>query len=154
MRHTILVVMVAVLALLAVSAFAGEAPAPLYVSNRDLGGGALNPYTPGVAGGTGVNNIGLLIRTYGKVTYVDTANQFFYIDDGTGRTDGTKRPDNSIVLGVRVSYGGLASGVAAITPPAENTRVAITGIISTCMVGTLVRPNVRVRHQDDILSIP
>lgn len=154
MKYIALVVTMAVCALLACAAFAGEAPAPLYVSNRDLGGGALNQYTPGVAGGIGVNNIGLLIRTYGKVTYVDTANQFFYIDDGCGRTDGTKRPDNSIVLGVRVSYGGLAAGVAAIAPPAENTRVAVTGIISTCMVNTLVQPNVRARHGDDILSMP
>jgi hypothetical protein len=144
--------------LLACVALAGTPPAPIYLSANALGGAALNQYTPGVAGGNGANNIGLLIRSYGKVTYVDTINQYFYIDDGSGRTDGTRRSDNNaVVVGVRVSYGGLATGVPAITPPLANTRVAVTGIISTCLVPPttgLVQPNVRVRSQSDILPLP
>ena len=134
---------------------AGDPPAPIYMSSRAIGGAALNQYTPGVAGGVGTNNIGLLIRTYGSVTYIDTANQCFYVDDGAGRTDGTKRAGtNDPAIGVRVSYGGLATGVAAITPPIEGAKVCITGVISTCLVSNLVQPNVRVRHADDILPIP
>lgn len=143
---------------LACAVVADTVPAPLYLSADALGGAALNQYTPGVAGGTGPNNIGLLIRTYGKVTYVDTVGQCFYIDDGSGRADGTRRTDNNaVVLGVRVSYGGLATGVPAITPPLENAKVAVTGIISTCLVPVttgLVQPNVRVRAQGDILPLP
>ena len=143
---------------LSVVALANSAPTPIYMSNGALGGGKLNDYTLGVAGGVGANNIGLLIRTYGKVTYVDTTLQYFYIDDGYGRWDGTTRTGGSIpVLGVRVSYGGLASGVPAITPYAENTKVTVTGIISTCLVPVttgLVQPNVRVRSQADILPVP
>lgn len=155
MKYVTLALAVVVCAVLATAAMAGDPPAPVYMSSRAIGGAALNQYTPGVAGGVGTNNIGLLIRTYGKVTYVDTANQCFYIDDGGNRIDGTKRSGTSDpVIGVRVSYGGLASGVPAITPPAEQAKVCITGIISTCIVDTLVQPNLRVRHADDIQAIP
>jgi len=133
---------------------------PIYLGSKALGGADLNQYTKGVAGGSGANNIGLLIKTFGKVTYVDTTNQFFYVDDGYGRADGTKRPDDSIVYGVRISYGGLAAGVPAITPPTQNTYVGVTGIISTVMVKSLVepqvllvQPNVRPRRQEDIQSL-
>lgn len=134
-----------------------ETPAPIFISVKALGGAALNQYTPGVAGGAGANNIGLLIRTYGKVTYVDTTNQYFYVDDGSARADGTTSPGGSAVLGVRVSYGGLASGVTAITPPALDAKVTLTGIISTCLVPPTtgsIQPNVRVRNQSDIISVP
>lgn len=154
MKIAILAAVIAVCMLAACAASASTVPAPIYVSAKGLGGATLNQYTPGVAGGTGANNIGLLIRTYGQVTYVDTTNLFFYIDDGSGRADGTKRPDTSVVLGVRVSYGDLATGVPAISPPALNARVALTGIISTCIVTGLVQPNVRVRSQSDILPLP
>lgn len=151
MRFAITMVVIAVLVLIACSAYASSPLAPVYLTNRALGGGALNQYTQGVADGVGLNNIGLLIRTYGKVTYIDTANQCFYIDDGSGCVSGATRPDNSPVIGVRVSYGGLATGVT-INPPTA-TYVAVTGVISTAMVGTLVRPNVRPRHPDDIVPL-
>lgn len=160
MRIAVLVAVIAACAVLSVVALADTVPAPIYMSNSTLGGGMLNEYTLGVEGGAGANNIGLLIRTYGKVTYVDMTNQYFYIDDGAGRWDGTERLDHSPVLGVRVSYGGLASGVPAITPPTVDDKVVVTGIISTCLVPPetpptgLVRPNVRARSQDDIVSLP
>ena len=62
--------------------------APLGMTNRALGGGNWN-YDPasgtgqmGVTGGTGLNNIGLLVRTTGACTYVD--DHTFTIDDGSG----------------------------------------------------------------------
>lgn len=133
---------------------ADDAPAPLYLSGNALGGAALNQYTPGVQGGAGPNNIGLLVRTYGKVTFVDTVNKYFYIDDGSGRVDGTMNA-GSPVIGVRVSYGGLAVGVPAINSPALNARVIVTGIISTCLVPAnngAIQPNLRVRSQVDIIN--
>lgn len=136
----------------AASAAAADQIKPVYLSNSAIGGGDLNQYTKGVAGGIGVNNIGLLIRTYGKVTYVNTTSQFFYIDDGWGKTTTLPPPDNCTVAGVRVSYGGLAAGVPAITPPVVNTHVAVTGVVSTVMIGGLVYPNVRVRDSGDITS--
>ncbi len=124
--------------------------APVFMINKAIGGGDLNQYTLGVAGGTGVNNIGLLIRTSGKVSYVNTTSQFFYIDDGWGKTTTLPAPDSTTVTGIRVSYGGLAEGVPAITPPVVDSYVAVTGIVSTVMVSNLVLPNVRPRGSDDI----
>lgn len=155
MKSVILVLVIVACTVLATAAMATETPAPIYMSSTAIGGSALNQYTPGVAGGTGANNIGLLIRTYGTVTYVDSTNKYFYIDDGGNRADGTKKAGTSDwALGIRISYGDLATGVTAITPPSVNARVALTGIISTCMVANLIQPNVRVRHSDDILPIP
>jgi hypothetical protein len=142
MFHKILCPIVLV-CLLAGAAIAEEI-APLAMSNRSLGGKDLNQYTLGVFGGRGPNNIGLLIKTWGKVTYVDTAAQYFYIDDGASLVDGTRRPDNSLILGVRVSYGNLAPDAIPVTPPNVNDFAVVTGISSTVMVNDQIRPNVRV----------
>jgi len=124
-----------------------EEPAPLALTNRDVGGGRLNDYTPGVEGGVGMNNIGLLIRTWGKVTFVDEVNKFFYINDGAGRQDG------SGYVGLRVSYDNLAPG-NTITPPALNSYVAVTCISSTWLNGSgQIQPNLRPRRQSDITVI-
>jgi len=45
----------------------GVVPAPLGMRVLDVGGSALNAYTPGVKYGFGPNNIGLLIKTWGRV---------------------------------------------------------------------------------------
>ena len=87
MKSAIIAVAAIVCMFCACAAMAGEAPAPLYLSANAIGGSALNQYTPGVSGGSGPNNIGLLIRTYGKVTFVDSANRYFYIVDGSARRD-------------------------------------------------------------------
>lgn len=133
------VLMVACLA----AAVAAEVPAPLAVNNKAIGGGALNQYTPGVENGVGLNNIGLLIKTWGKVTAVDTVNQCFYIDDGSGLLDGSGN------VGVRVSYANLAPG-NTITPPALDSFVSVTCISSTVVIDDKIRPNLRPRRQADI----
>ena len=61
------------------------APSPIFMSTRALGGGPLGP-TPGVEGGVGLNNVGLLVRVAGRVTGVsiDEASQpVFFVDDGS-----------------------------------------------------------------------
>jgi hypothetical protein len=62
-------------------------PKPVGINNRDLGGGAFNVYTPGPTGGFGLSSVGLLVRTWGRVTSV--GDYFFYLDDGSGLNDGT-----------------------------------------------------------------
>ncbi len=154
MRSAFTVAAVIVCLLFACVAMADGVPEPLYMSGKALGGAALNQYTPGVEGGSGPNNIGLLVRTYGKVTFVDAVNKYFYIDDGSGRVDGTMNA-GSPVVGIRVSYGGLATDVPAINPPAVNARVIVTGIISTCLVPAnngAIQPNLRARSQGDIIA--
>ncbi len=64
----------------------------------------------------GVNNIGCLIRTTGKVTAVYVDDGFFYIDDGSGLVDGTGQ-------GVRVK-GNLSSG--------DVGRMLVVTGVSTC----------------------
>lgn len=49
----------------------------------------------------GLNNIGLLVNVWGNVTYLDSGNNFFYINDGSGITDGSGNN------GVKVACTGL-----------------------------------------------
>ena len=133
-----------IIALAALSAsFAAEVK-PVAMSNAAVGGSALNSYTPGVEGGAGANNVGLLIRTWGKVTAVDEDNRFFYISDGSGRVDGSGN------IGLRVSYNNLAAGVT-INPPSVDTYIVITAISSTASVDGKIYSCLRPRSQDDII---
>lgn len=129
---------------------------PVAMNNKTVGGGDMNQYTHGVSNGGGLNNIGLLIKTTGKVTFVDTTNKFFYIDDGSALKDGTKKTDGSAVIGVRVSYKDLATG-NTFTAPSVNDRVAIVGISSTSQitVGTTTKiiPTIRPRRNADKTSL-
>ena len=63
-------------------------PREVGMCNRDLGGGAVLPFTPPVGkrddvDNAGLNNTGLLVRAWGKVTAVDSQNRIFWIDDGS-----------------------------------------------------------------------
>lgn len=130
-----------------------DVPQPLAMNNKTLGGGALNANTPGVTDGTGLNNIGLLVKTCGKVTYVDDTNKFFYIDDGSGIKDGTLKPDSTPVIGIRVSYKDLAPGVT-FQRPNEEAWVTITGISSTSEItvnsANKIIPTLMPRKQEDV----
>jgi hypothetical protein len=72
----------------------GPAVAPLGLNQRLLGGGPHWVYAGppargqvGVEGGSGVNNIGLLVRMWGRVTQV--GDGYLYLDDASGLKDGT-----------------------------------------------------------------
>ena len=111
---------------------------PLYLGNGILGGANLNLYTPGITGGLGANNIGLLVTTFGRVTFAGYG--FFYLDDGSKLDDGSGH------RGLRVSATGL-------TFPSEGF-VKVTGI-SSCEKNAQgkVVPLLRVRKQEDIGEI-
>lgn len=105
------------------------------MNNAAIGGPLFNSITPGVVGGRGVNNLGSLIRFWGKVTQRDTVNnQYFYIDDGSGLRDGTKTAEVDNV-GIRIKSDPTAY-------PA-NSFVVITGI-SSCFTDSSnnLRPQV------------
>jgi len=91
-------------------------PGTLGLNNKALGGGSYNVFTSGPVGGFGLNNVGLLTRAWGKITGVDYG--YFYIDDGSGTTDG------GTTTGIRVV--GL-DGYQTYTP-SEGDYVALTGI--------------------------
>ena len=64
---------------------------PVGLSNRDLGGGEYNEYTPGITfpqPAYGLYNKGLLVKIWGVVTAVETANKCFYVDDGSAINNG------------------------------------------------------------------
>ncbi len=150
-RNLKTLLMVCAVAIIALPCLAAG-PAPLAMNNKAIGGGPLNDFTPGVTNGTGLNNIGLLVRTTGKVTYVDTTNKFFYIDDGSALEDGTTNALGELVLGVRVSYANLAPGASFICP-SFGTYWAITGISSTTQIsvsgGDVIIPTLRPRNNAD-----
>lgn len=79
---------------------------PIGMPNRPLGGGdgrydsSTGGGQVGVFGGTGLNNIGLLVTTWGKITEI--GDGYYYIDDGAGLRDGTKTGDANNV-GIRVT---------------------------------------------------
>ena len=93
---------------------------PVAMSNKTIVcGGVSGTPTKGFENGKGVYTIGLLIKTWGKVTYRDPSGTFFYIDDGSKLWDGTKDSSNHNVLGVRIAIDNLASG-NSISMPAGN----------------------------------
>lgn len=129
-----------------VLAHGGQVPAPLAMRARNLGGGAFGTHTPGVVGGTGCNNVGLLVRLTGRVTGVASDSSFFCIDDGSGRTD------DSGWAGVRVTLAGLEPGVI-VTPPKVGEQVVITGVCSVYTGVSGLQPQVRPRRQSDVVVL-
>ncbi len=107
---------------------------PLGMPNRSLGGGTLG--TPpwgqyGVTGGTGVNNVGLLVETWGRVT--ETGGGYVVIDDGSGRP-------------VRVDTNLLSS------PPGWGSYVSVIGASSLYTPSATRLPMILPRRDADIRS--
>ena len=103
---------------------------PIFMANRTLGGGDFQYDAVTGVGQKGVkntsewysselNNIGLLVKTFGVVTYSTTG--YFYIDDGSAMQD------NSTHIGVKV-LGSVPVG-QGVDPVGKH--VFVTGI-STC----------------------
>ena len=114
-------------------------PDPFALSNSTLGGSAFGDHCPGIAGASGLNNVGLLVRTCGSVTQVGADH--FYIDDGSQLDDGSGYP------GVKV----LASG---LTLPTAGDFVQITGISSCYQSADTLHRLLRIRKQLDIQVVP
>ncbi len=74
---------------------------PVLMKTRDIGGGASCGLQVGIEGGAGPNNVGMLVKVCGKITAVDPAGQYVYIDDGCALKDGTQTDDVDNV-GVKV----------------------------------------------------
>jgi hypothetical protein len=76
----------------------GPAPLPVAMSCRSVGGGPAGPMVPGVKNGVGLNNIGLLVRIAGKITY--KAGDYLYVDDGSNVENlyGTSTPKTGVMV--------------------------------------------------------
>ena len=112
-------------------------PTALYLNNRSVGGGNFfwnqngeDCGQRGITRGSGLNNIGLLIKTSGAFTYVDAST--FTIDDGSGVDIKCVVPDD-----------------VALNP--GWTYVSVTGISSCEKDGVELHRLLRVRSQSDIM---
>ncbi|MCX6376296.1 MAG: right-handed parallel beta-helix repeat-containing protein [Armatimonadetes bacterium] len=116
-------------------------PRPLGLTNGILGGTdyqwAADQGQQGVLGGTGLNNIGLLVTTFGNVNYAGT--DYFYVDDGSKLDDGSGH------IGVKVSAPGFTIPTSGF--------VIVTGISSCEKVGSDLIRLLRVRKQADIVPL-
>lgn len=95
----------------------GAAPVPLGMKGGSVGGEDLNLVTPGIPGAYGLNNVGLLITVWGRVNTTSAGS--FYLDDGSGLTDG-------VGLGVRITGapGALLAGDYATVNGPSSTFVS------------------------------
>ena len=91
---------------------------PLGMNNKWLGGGdfAYDPGPPisgqrGITGASGLNNIGLLVRVWGKVSEIDMANpaQWFRITDGSNVQAKVAYPPFAYALNDYVAISGISS---------------------------------------------
>ena len=117
-------------------------PSPLKsvgMSTKSIGGARIG-YKSGITNGRGINNVGLLVSVYGKVTAVGWT--YFYIDDGASMRDG------SGMRGLKVLTRNLAK-------PAEGDWVRVTGIVGIEQppdAGVSI-PVVRMRRQSDWVKV-
>lgn len=86
----------------------------------------------------GINPVGLLVTTWGKVTSVDTSLHVFYVNDGSALADGMG-PGNAPCVGLRVAYR------TGWTPPEVGKYVRITGIRT--VVKTTITENAIVNRE-------
>jgi hypothetical protein len=124
-----------------------------YIEARELvkvGEGALDPlgmtvrslycgdffYNPatgegqrGMAGGAGLNVVGLLVQVTGTVT--EAGDGYFMLTDGDGRN-----------IGVWLTHGMVA--------PAVGSLARVTGVVTTVRVNGELYPVVRVRRPEDV----
>ena len=113
-------------------------PRPLGVTTKRLGGAAFNASTPGVTGGTGLYNIGLLVRCAGRVTYSDSTdpnNRYFVLDDGGGLSWN--------------GHAGVLVRCGAVSPPTGGWAV-VTGICASESWSGKTVPVLLVRDSGDI----
>lgn len=117
-----------------------QAPlAPIGLPTAAVGGGRV-ALKQGVTGGTGANNISLLVTVWGRVMAVGWT--YFYLDDGAHRLDG------SGLTGLKIITDKLAR-------PTVGSLVRVTGISSVEQPprSDVTIPVIRVRKQSDITTL-
>lgn len=116
----------------------GTPLSPIGMVINMVGGADICANTKGITGGWGPRNIGLLVKTCGKTTYIGGENEdFFYVDDGSGLKDGSGH------IGVKIRCRDLVK-------PALGVNVLITGISSCEDIGVRIIPTIKVRRQSDV----
>ncbi len=110
------------------------APDAVGMPGRSLGGGP-DGFTPGVEGGVGRNNVGLLVTVWGSVN--NAGPGCFYVDDGSSLSDG-------VGAGIKVISGSVPQQGGA-------TYALVTGFSSVEKSGGKSYRVVRPRRASDIV---
>lgn len=103
---------------------------PLGMTNSALGGTPSSQQI-GVEPGIGANNIGLLVRMWGKVSSIDRSAGTITLDDGSGTGATCVMPDGSII-------------------PRQWLFASVAGVSSYKKVGDQIRRVVRASRMDDV----
>lgn len=121
-----------------VPAGSGDAPAPLALSTKSAGGAAISADLPGVTNGKGANNIGLLVKTSGKV--IEAGTNAFWVDDGCHliAADGK--------TGLKVNADGLVM-------PEVGDLITVIGISGAESISGSIWPVLRPRTDADVLKL-
>ncbi len=112
----------------------------LGMRNQWIGGRAYG-YEPVISGGFGLYNVGMLISSWGRVTYVDTTGHYFYMDDGSRLQDGSGH------TGVRVVVP------ASVALPDLYAFVKVKGISGAMSLNSAYVRILRVRSEGDITTV-
>ncbi len=110
---------------------------PVLFKNSELGG-SNDPVVYGPSGGNGLNNVGLLVKTFGKITNVGAT----YIDID----DGSAVPGVASQVGVRVTVSSPHSF-------ARNSYIFVTGISTLIPDGSNLRRSIRTRSNSDVVVV-
>lgn len=106
---------------------------PLAMPNLMVGGGPTAGSTTGVANGVGLSNIGLLVKTWGRVIQTGTSSgSYFVLDDGSG-----------VGVKVRVPSGSGLPAVGAFVEAVGISTSELDGQGKRCRV-------IRARRASDI----
>lgn len=116
-------------------------PEPLFMHNRSLGGADFGPYAPGVAGGFGLYDIGLLVTLAGRVTYVSPSNDYFIIDDAS-----------TWIFQALVTTTPVKVLCQGFQPPASGSFALVTGISGAEEDNGQIISVLRMRDQTDLLG--
>jgi hypothetical protein len=124
------------------SATASTSPSPLWMNGRTVGG-AGSGYQIGGSGGFGLNNVGLDVVIWGKVTGYDTDTDLWAtVDDGAGRDSGMGTP------GIKVQGPDLRNSRMAV-----GSYVRVQGSASLFKSGSTHYPVIRVATAADVTII-
>lgn len=131
---------------------------PLFLTNRAIGGGKFGSQDPLWEWRwvkeeakekwlplDGLNNVGILVKTTGVITFIPSYGGFAYIDDGSNLNDGnTLGPDGSAVRGIRVI---LPYNVEL---PPVGTNISVVGASVTSPSANGAVRSIQPRSQQDI----
>ncbi len=110
-------------------------PEPFLFVNKTLGGATMG-YNPGIPGAVGLNNLDMLVATFGKVTDTDTG--CFWIDDGSGLAAEGGRMGVKVLSDESVAIGHI---------------YRVRGISSVYSDGAKARSVVRTRNTADVVEV-